>query len=252
MKNQQIEPDTPKNTGYIMKIVAAVQEAEIWLYDEIGEGWFGGVSAKRFGEDLKALGRVEHITLRLNSPGGDVFDGLAIYNILKQHRARVTVQVDGLAASIASLIAMAGDEIRMAANSFMMIHKAWGMAIGNADDMQAMADTLGKVDGSLLDTYARRTSLATEELEAMLAAETWMTAAEAVEKGFADQVTEELKLAAHFDLDKFKYKHNPLENRTPMRPAAQDQDNGTPTRPALAIFEAVQERINHVRERYHS
>lgn len=240
-----------KTGGYSMKIVNAVQEAEIWLYEEIGEGFFSGVSAKRFGEDLKALGKVEHITLRLNSPGGDVFDGLAMYNLLNQHPARVTVQIDGLAASIASLIAMAGDEIRMAANSFMMVHKAWGVSIGNAEDMQAMADTLGKVDGSLVDTYHRRTGLEQAEIENLLAAETWFTAAEAVDKGFADQITEELQLAAHFDLNKFKYRHNPLANREPSLPEpAGDLDTGTPTRPDLAIFEQVQQRIDHLRERY--
>jgi len=234
--------------GYSLKLVNVAKEAEIWLYEEIGSGWFGGVSAKQFAEDLKALGKVERISVHLNSPGGDVFDGLAIYNSLKQHRARVIMHIDGLAASIASLIAMAGDEIYMAENAFLMVHNAWGICVGNALDMRDMIEVLGKIDGSLVGTYARRTGRDEQLIADLMAAETWMNSQEALEHGFVDRVTEELKLAAHFDLSKFKYKKDPFAAREPLLPDSAG-DIGRPLPPDLAIFEKVQEKINNLRER---
>lgn len=232
--------------GYSMK--AQTTEAEIWLYEEIGGGdWFGsGISAKQFANDLKALGKVKQISLRLNSPGGDVFDGIAIYNILKQNPARVIVYVDGLAASIASVIAMAGDEIHMAGNATMMIHKAWGMTIGNSADMQAMADTLAKLDGTLTGTYAKRTGKEFEVISQMMADETWMNAQEAFDLGFVDRITEELKLAAHFDLDKFKFKKNPPAARMPMPPAAAEPDKPEPMPPDVSCFDQAISRCEAI------
>lgn len=223
--------------GYSMKAQAQTTEAEIWIYEEIGCGWFGGISAKQFADDLKALGKIEQISLRLNSPGGDVFDGIAIYNILKQNSARVVVYIDGLAASIASIIAMAGDEIHMAGNATMMIHKAWGMTVGNSADMQAMADTLAKLDGTLAGTYAKRTGKEFGEIAQMMADETWMNAQEAFDLGFVDRITEEMKLAAHFDLDKFKFKKHPPAGLAPMRQEAADPDKGQPMQPDLECFD---------------
>lgn len=221
--------------GYEIK--AKAKEAEIWIYEEIGEGWFGGLSAKQFAEDLKALGVLEKITIRINSPGGDVFDGVAIYNILKQNAARVIVYIDGLAASIASIIAMSGDEIYMAGNATMMIHKAWGLTIGNSEDMQAMAEILAKLDGTLTGTYAKRTGQDWAKISAMMADETWMNAQEALDMGFVDQITEELKLAAHFDLDKFKFKKNPPADRMPMQPEPAEPDKGVPMQPCYEVFD---------------
>src|SRR5258707_608582 len=119
---------------------------EIWLYDQVGEGWFGGMSAKTFVAEVQKLGKVDLINLHINSPGGSVFDGVAIYNNLKSHPARIEVDVDGVAASIASVIAMAGDEIRMAANAMMMIHNAMGMTFGDAEDMRKTADLLDQLN----------------------------------------------------------------------------------------------------------
>jgi len=184
------------------------KKAEITIYQEIG-GYWDGVSAKQFAEELKALGDIDEINLRMNSPGGEVFEGITIYNVLKQHKARVIVDIDGLAASIASVIVMAGDEIRMADNALMMIHDAWGFAMGTADDMRKTANTMDKVNGTIISTYAKRTSREEAEIVDMMHAETWMTAKEAKENGFIDEITDAMEMAAHFDLDKFKYRNTP-------------------------------------------
>lgn len=184
-------------------------KAEIWLYSEIGDGYYGGVSAQQFQADLKAAGAVDEIVMYINSPGGDVFQGLAIYNQLARHQARKMVKVDGLAASIASIIAMSGDEIEMAANSMMMIHDPWAMTAGSAADLRKTADSLDKVRDSLLDTYVKRTDIDSDKVAAMMAEETWMNAAEAVELGFADRTGDDIKLAAAWDMAKFGFRNAP-------------------------------------------
>ena len=174
---------------------------EIWLYDQIGDSFWGdGVSAKTFQKELSALGKVTTLNLHINSPGGDVFDGIAIYNQLKAHPARVVVDIDGLAASIASVIAMAGDEIRIAGNASMMIHNPHGMAIGDSTEMQRTAALLDQVKGQLVGTYAARTGIVRAQLEAWMDDETWLTADAAVQHGFADLVTQEQRVAASFGL----------------------------------------------------
>lgn len=190
-------------------IQANAAEAEIWIYEEIGEGWFGGISANQFAKDLKSLGELKQINIRLNSPGGDVFDGVAIYNILKQHKARIKVNIDGLAASIASVIAMAGDEINIAANAMMMIHEAWTIAVGPASELRQAADMIEKVNGSILATYLSRTSIGQEKLTELMRNETWMNAEEAIGYGLADKLIEPIQATAHFDLSRFKYKNYP-------------------------------------------
>lgn len=170
----------------------ANNSAEIWLYDEIGR-W--GISAKQFAQELKALGDIKHIDLRIHSPGGDVFEGLAIYNLLKNHPAKVTTHIDGLAASMGSVIAMAGDIINMPENAMMMIHKPWGIQGGDADDMRQYAELMDKMETSMIGAY-RRTGLSDDELKALLKQETWYTGAEAVAAGFADNVTQAVEAAA--------------------------------------------------------
>lgn len=229
----------PMQRGYEIK--AKVSEAEIWIYEEIGAGWFGGLSAKQFADDLKALGKVEKITVRLNSPGGDVFDGIAIYNILKSNPARVTVNIDGLAASIASVIAMAGDEITMAENALMMIHEAWTIAMGNAGDFREIADRLEKVNGVIRDTYARQSGdkASADTITGLMAAETWMTAQEALDYGLIHSLSVSLDMAAHFDLDKYKFKKNPLAARVPMQPDPAESDKPGPMFPDVSCFDAA-------------
>lgn len=168
-------------------------EADIFIYDEIG---YWGVTAKQFVNDLRALGDITHINLHINSPGGDVFDGIAIYNALKHHGAAITVHIDGLAASMASVIAMVGNPVIMPENTMMMIHKPWGFAGGDATDMRDYADLLDKVESVLIPAYAQKTGKSTEEIAAMLEDETWMSGSECLELGFADQVTPSLQAMA--------------------------------------------------------
>jgi ATP-dependent Clp protease protease subunit len=154
------------------------------LYDEIG---YWGVDAKTFRSRLKdAAG---DITLRINSGGGDVFDGISIYNDLIAYEGKVRVEVTGLAASIASIIAMAGDEIVMAPNAFMMIHDAWTIGIGNRHDFGTLSATLSKIDDALARTYAARSTTGIRAIKDMMDKETWLTASEAVDAGFATSVS---------------------------------------------------------------
>ena len=193
------------NKFWKMILNKAAKTAEILIYEQIGRDYWSdeGIAAKDFAADLKALGDVKDITLRLNSPGGSVFEGLVIHNLLKAHQANVTVYIDGIAASIASVIAMCGDKIIMPENAMMMIHDPSGLVIGNADDMRKMADTLDKIKESIKTAY-KRTMMTDEEIDEMMKAETWLTAADAVDKGFADEMIEAVKIAAHFDLTQFK------------------------------------------------
>lgn len=171
--------------------------AEILVYEDVGEGWFGGISAKSFADQLKALGAIDTIDVRINSYGGDVFDGLAIYNQLVQHRARVTTHIDGVAASIASVIAMSGDDIRIAENGWIMIHDAWGMAVGNAAELRRQAVLLDGVTERLADVYAARTGLPAADVRQLMTDETWMSSSDAVARGFAHKVSDNLRLAAY-------------------------------------------------------
>lgn len=166
--------------------------AEVQIYEEIG-GW--GISAKEFAQDLKDLGTVSEITLRINSPGGSVFDGNAIFNQLKQHKAKVTAHIDGLAASMASVIAMAADHIVMPENALMMIHNPWTVSIGNAEELRKDADLLDTIKRTLLTAYGR-SAMTDDEISEMMDAETWLTGADAVEMGFADELEEEVAMAA--------------------------------------------------------
>ena len=170
----------------------AVEEtsAEVLIYDYIGEdGLGGGVSAKGFAERLDALGPLNTITVRINSPGGSAWDGAAIYNALVRHPAKVNVEIDGIAASAASFIAMAGDKIRMAENATLMIHQASALVIGPANDMEKMATVLRKLDGQIASVYAKRTNRRPETWLKAMEEESWYTAEEAVEERLADEIT---------------------------------------------------------------
>ncbi|EPA9970503.1 head maturation protease, ClpP-related [Escherichia coli] len=177
---------SPKNNSWFRMQAGHQSDADIYIYDEIG---FWGVTAKQFISDLNALGDITHINLHINSPGGDVFEGIAIFNALKTHGASITVYVDGVAASMASVIAMVGNPVIMPENTFMMIHKPFGFTGGDAEDMRTYADLLDKVEAVLLPAYAQKTGKTTDEIAAMLADETWMSGAECLAHGFADQVT---------------------------------------------------------------
>ena len=180
------------------KFVAATadQPSVLSIYDEIG---FWGVQAKDFISDLaKVSSKV--LNVEINSPGGDVFAGLAIYNALKGSGKEIVVKVMGVAASAASLIAMAGDKIIMPKNTFMMIHNPWSFAAGNADELRDTAATLDKIGASLLATYAARTGMSEDEIKPLLAKDTWMTADEALASGFATEVVADVTAKASFDM----------------------------------------------------
>lgn len=181
---------------------AAGDETVIEMYDEIG---FYGITAQQIRARLNAIS-TPTIRLRINSPGGDVFDGFAIYNDLKDHPAKVVVDVVGLAASAASIIAMAGDEIHMADNSFMMIHNAWTLAIGDKHALDDVAEILSQIDDAIAATYAKKTGISHAAIVKMMDDETWLGAEEAREKGFADpepSENEDTEVAALFDLTAF-------------------------------------------------
>lgn len=183
--------------------------AEVFIYDQIGRNFFGeGVAAEDFIKELKALDLKTGDTLnvRINSPGGSVFEGIAIHNYLRTLKAKVVVTVDGVAASIASAIAMAGDSIEMPQNAMMMIHNPMMLSIGNAETMRKAAQDLDQIRDAMAASYLRRIKAGREELYAMLDAETWLTANEAVAKGFADTVIDPVRAAAQFDLSKYGYK----------------------------------------------
>lgn len=182
----------------------------IEIYDFIGESFFSqGVTPKRISRELKELGNISELEVRINCPGGSVFDGMAIYNLIKQHKARVTVYVDGMALSMGSVIAMVGDEIIMPANAMMMIHNPWSLAVGDANELEHAADVLRKIEAQIRDIYSERTGNDPDAILEMMNEETWMTGTEAAEMGFADQVDHELEIAACADLDKMKFKNAP-------------------------------------------
>jgi ATP-dependent Clp protease protease subunit len=159
-----------------------------WLFDEI--------TPKQFAADLDGLGAVKNLHVYINSPGGDVFAGQAIHSMLQRHPAAVTVHVDGLAASIASIVAMAGDTVLMPPNAMMMIHNPWSGIAGDARDMRKMADTLDTIRESMIAAYQGKTGMDRTQLLGLLNSETWMTAAEAIDLGFADRIEETAPIAA--------------------------------------------------------
>lgn len=161
---------------------------EILIYSDIGPEEWGGVSAKAVKAQLDTMQDAAEITVRINSPGGDVFDGFAIYNLLAQHPAKIAVKVDGWAASAASVIAMAGDTVEMAANALMMIHNPWTMAIGDSANMRKTADLLDQIKGSILTTYKSKTEMSEDDIAALMDAETWFDAQGAMEAGLATAI----------------------------------------------------------------
>ncbi|HCU1531739.1 TPA: Clp protease ClpP [Escherichia coli] len=225
-----------KNKSWFRMQAGGQGEADIYIYDEIG---FWGVTAKQFVSDMNAMGDITHINLHINSPGGDVFEGIAIFNALKNHGAAITVYVDGVAASMASLIAMAGDTVIMPENAFMMIHKPWGISGGDAEKMRTYAERLDKLESVMVPVYAQKTGKTTDEIAAMLADETWMSGAECLAHGFADQVTPAVKAMACIQskrTEEFKKMPESIRNMItqPYNSAPRDT---TVTIPAPAVTE---------------
>lgn len=213
--------------------------AEVFIYGDIGESWWGdSVTAAEFVKEIAALD-VEALTVRINSYGGSVSDGLAIYNALKRHKATVTVSIDGVAVSIASLIAMAGDTVEMAENAMFMVHAPWGSAQGNSVLLREYADLLDKYAQAMANSYASKTGKTAEDCLALLTdgADHWFTAAEAQAEGYVDTITTALAVAASFDREAFaaRAKNPPAAPAagTPVAAATPPQEHTMPhTNPA--------------------
>lgn len=167
----------------------AAEGAEVMIYGDIGYGWYDeGITGESISREIAAID-ADEINVRINSGGGLVFEGLAIYNALARHSAKIIMHVDSIAASIASVILMAGDEIRISEGAQVMIHKPWSGLYGDANALRKEAEILDKLEGGIIDIYAARTDAKRSDLEAWVGAETWFTGQEAVDAGFADSMT---------------------------------------------------------------
>jgi ATP-dependent Clp protease protease subunit len=242
VKSQENTSSTERKVFWTMKKSIGA-DPEILFYGEICESswWDDEISPKQFADDLAALGDISALTVRINSPGGDLFAANAIYNILKNHSARITAYVDGLAASAATIVLMAGDEIIIPRNGMLMIHNPSTGCWGDARDHRKMADMLDTARETMLATYEARTGQTRDKLISLLNSETWLTAKDAVELGFADQIDEQVAIAASlhaeqlvvnglsFDASKFdKIPENfakPSSSKVPLISVSRDGDN---------------------------
>ena len=212
-------------------IKAKAEKAEIWIYEFIGKDfWSGdGVTAKDFQKELSEI-KASQIDLHINSPGGDVFDGNTIYNLLKQHPANVTTYIDGLAASIASVIALAGDKIVMAENALFMLHQPYAFTVGNEEDHEKTLEILKQVGGSIARTYIAKTGKPEEEIRKMMRAETWLNSDEAIEAGFVDEISGSMDMAACAKftpvMAKLGFKRIPETINPKQAPNAKDIEKG--------------------------
>jgi len=185
---------------YDIKSKASKGVVDVYIFDEIG---MGGVNAQGFIEEIKSF-KDSPMNLHINCVGGDVFDGMAIYNIIKKRTSKTTVYIEGIAASMGSVIALAADTVVMAENSLFMIHNAWGGAMGEAKEMKKTARLLDKISGEIADIYVKKTKLPYDKVKEMMDEETWLNAEEALELGFIDSISDAIKVAAKYDVSKFK------------------------------------------------
>lgn len=190
-------------------------KAEIFIYSDIGYDWWEDKStAQLFAEELKNLGDISSIDLHINSNGGDVFDGQAIHSLIKNHKGFVTAYIDGLAASIATVIAMGADKVIMPKNAMMMIHNAWTGLYGNANDLRKMADDLDHINDTIVNTYLAKVKDKTDEatIRDLMDKESWLNAEECLSLGLCDEVSEPVKMAACLTKEQaHKFKNAPKE-----------------------------------------
>lgn len=227
MKNRlnKLYADNRKAAARKFEVVAKADssEVDIFLYDHIVSSeeeaeWWGGVAPESFVKAVYAVDPSHTINLRVNSPGGSVFAARAMEQALRAHKGKVVVHIDGLAASAATFVSMAGDEIVMSRGAMFMIHKAWTGMWGNAEDLRKEADLLDKIDGTLAETYADKTGKDIAAITEWMAAETWFTAQEALEAGFATSIAEAEAKALAWDLS--AYDNAPkAERQTQPEPA---------------------------------
>ena len=211
------------------------KSADISIHDEIG---LWGISASAFMRDLRSMGELDEINLSIHSPGGDVLDGWAIYNALKNSKAKITARVEGLAASMASIILQAADVREVYENSYVMVHNPWGLAIGDAEEMRDTADLLEKMQNGLVGAYASRTGGDEKEIRKMMDSETWMDGNEAVDRGFADKVIGKVAMSARaFDNRKFKMTPPSLQANSETAPevAPVDETANAPVEPTAPV-----------------
>ena len=192
---------------YSIKNIAKSQTTEVMIYDEIGNF---GVDAKSFINEIKQIPNDTSVLLRINSPGGSVIDGLAIYDAISRMPQKVTARIEGIAASMASVIALAADEVIMSENSLYMIHNVWGGEVGDSDDLRKAADLMDKMGERLINIYVSKTGQSEEQIRSWMDAETWFNSSEAQEAGFINLVEEPIKMAAMFDIKKYDYKNTSL------------------------------------------
>jgi ATP-dependent protease ClpP protease subunit len=219
-------PPAAQPRGLTVK-AAAAEDPEILIYDEIGPGWLGLIDGDSVVRALKSL-PVGHqrVVVRINSVGGSVFEAFAIYNALVRHPTPIAVEIDAIAASAASVVAMAGDRIRIAQNAMMMIHQAWTIAWGNKEELAQTVVLLEKIDESIVATYAARADQPADDVRAWLEAETWFTADEAVEKGFADEIGQELQVKASVPAGRFKNVPQKLRESGERRAESGEPESG--------------------------
>jgi ATP-dependent protease ClpP protease subunit len=234
-----------KGRGSPMAVIRNAGEMTIEVYDvivssEADAAWFGGVPADAFCRAMRQAGADDTVRVRINSPGGDVFAGVAMAQAIRECAGKVVVHVDGYAASAASLLVAAAPESVIAQAGMVMIHKAWTIAMGNADDFAATADLLNKIDGMLAETYQGRAGGDAADWLAAMAAETWYTGAEAVAAGLVTAVAEDAARTKNsFDLS--VYAHAPsIEAREPADDA--EQENQTTTASDVAAVETERRR----------
>lgn len=213
---------------------AATNGATLSIFEDIG---FWGVQAKDFRDQLQAV-KGDELSVEISSYGGDVFAGLAMYNMLRASGKKITTKVMSVAASAASVVFLAGDKRVMPKNTFTMIHNPWTGAVGNADELRETADTLDKIGASLLQTYVARTGLPEGDVKAMLSTDTWLSADESLEKGFATEIAEEIEVKASFDIARAEL---PEKVKALFAPKAQTEDE-PPADPTSAepVVEAVE------------
>lgn len=200
-------------------------KTEISIFDEIG---MHGVSAKSFINDLNRIPEDHTISLRIHSPGGEVFDGNAIFNALSRRTADVIVQIEGICASMATVISLAGHHVKMAANGFYMIHNPWGVAMGDSSELRDQAELLDKIRQNMVGAYVAKSGKSAEQISEWMDAETWFTAEEALEAGFIDEITDALAIAA--SANRFsrlaRFRHAP---RSLLTPSIHNMENETVT-----------------------
>lgn len=236
-----IRDNLDRTRKFEVRAETGAEEATIYLYDAIDPYW--GIPASEFVKALAAI-QAPTIHLRINSPGGDVFEARAIATAVQEHPSNIISHIDGLAASAASYVAIAADEVEMTDGAFIMIHQAWAVAFGNSDDMMQMADLLDKVDESIANDYRKKTKKEKAQIQEWMKAETWFNAEEAKAEGFIDRIAGAQEDAATqasasprlWNLDAFR--NAPKKLKEPPAPAPQTFDRATFER-RLALYERI-------------